>query len=164
MKKIPLTQGKYALVDDEAFEWLNQWSWCFFKGYAIRGQRYGPRKENKTRFIYMHRQVLERNGISLDNLETDHINRDKLDNQKGNLRPVSSSLNKWNVGLQSNNKSGIKGVSWGKRDKRWITELKAYGKVAYRGIWKSKLAAILAYKLAEKKYRSDLRYLEVTNG
>jgi hypothetical protein len=75
MKKIPLTQGKFAIVDDEDFEYLNRWKWYFAPvGYATRGDGHG--RGNRT-VVYMHRVVNKTTG----GLVTDHINRNKLDNR-----------------------------------------------------------------------------------
>lgn len=56
MKEIKLTQGKVALVDDEDYEWLTQWKWCYLAGgYAIRRQSYGGTgKYRRSIYIYMH--------------------------------------------------------------------------------------------------------------
>jgi hypothetical protein len=52
MKQIPLSNGKFALVDDEDFEYLNQWKWSYSgHGYAHRLQ------SGKT--VYMHREILK---------------------------------------------------------------------------------------------------------
>ncbi len=102
MKKIPLTQGKFALVDDEDFEYLNQWKWKFLSGYAAR------KKGKKT--IYMHRLV----NNTLDNKSTDHINMNKSDNRKENLRSSTSSQNKFNRDSMGGS-SKYKGVSWNKK-------------------------------------------------
>jgi len=109
VKKIKLTQGRYALVDDEDFNWLNQWKWCFDRsnGYAHRNQWVN----GKNRKIYMHRIILGNPRGILIKVETDHKNRNKLDNRRKNLRVVTRSENVLNKGLQSNNTSGIPGVT-----------------------------------------------------
>ena len=82
MKEIPLTRGKFALVDDEDYEWLSQWKWyCSTTGYAVRGC--------KNRILYMHREIAKTKPGML----TDHINRNKLDNRKENLRFCSHREN-----------------------------------------------------------------------
>ena len=83
MKKINISTPKYpnqfTFVDKENFEWLNQWKWrTHSKGYAIRMA--GGRKN--AHVIYMHRLIND----TPDGFETDHINRNKLDNRKKNLR------------------------------------------------------------------------------
>lgn len=108
MKKIPLSQGKYALVDDEDFEYLNQWRWHFSSGYAVstvikRGSTYMHSLVNKTP-----------KGKS-----TDHINEDKLDNRRSNLRTCTQSQNMVNTGLRTDNMSGYKGIRWDPNRGKW---------------------------------------------
>ena len=117
MKYINLTQGKSTVVDDEDFNWLNQWKWHFgYKGYAAR-------KPN-SKVIYMHRVIIK----APIGLETDHINRDKLDNRKFNLRLVSRQTNSFNRGLNKNNTSGFRGVGWHEEKKKW----RAYIRISYK--------------------------------
>lgn len=85
MKEIPLTQGKVALVDDEDFEYLNQWKWYALKTgntYYVRTAIYPKGEKGKQKLIQMHRLIMK----PPDHLEIDHINRNALDNQKHNLR------------------------------------------------------------------------------
>jgi hypothetical protein len=49
----------------------------------------------------------------------DHINRNKLDNRRANLRIADKSINAINSGLRNTNTSGYKGISWSKRGKKW---------------------------------------------
>lgn len=151
MKNINLTQNKVSLVDDDDFDWLNQWKWGFNKkGYAQRTKRYGLRKDNKHKLFQMHREIMKRHNFNLENLEIDHINHNGLDNRKSNLRVVDRATNAKNRKLNSNSKSGIKGVSFCRRLNKWQAEIQIDNKQIYLGVWKSKLGALLARKLAER--------------
>jgi len=67
MKKIPLTQGQFALVDDADFDWLNQWKWTAQK--RPTGLWHAARREGRKRYVYMHRQIL---GLTEPRIRTDH--------------------------------------------------------------------------------------------
>lgn len=58
--------------------------------------------------VMLHRAVIGKNP---KHKVTDHINRNKLDNRRSNLRFVSQHINTMNVGISKNNKTGYKGVS-----------------------------------------------------
>lgn len=120
MKKIKLTQGKFALVDDEDFDWLNQWKWHYDGSYAAH-------KASKK--VYMHRLI----NKTLSGFQTDHINRDKLDNQRNNLRTVSSSQNSLNITVRTDNKSGTTGVFWRQDRRKWSVYINKDGKRRYLG-------------------------------
>lgn len=97
MKEIPLTQGQVALVDDEDYEFLNQWKWHAQKGlntyYATRTiNRKITKGEWKCESMKMHRAILK----PPDNMVVDHINHNGLDNRKENLRIVTHRENHWN--------------------------------------------------------------------
>jgi hypothetical protein len=121
MKKIPLTKGMFAIVDDEDFKWLSQWKWNFSAdGYAKRSQyvRLGKYKYT-SKIIRMHRLVNQ----TPDGQITDHINRNKLDNRKENLRVTNKSQNGLNRGKNKNNTSGHKGIYWDSYSGKWKVEL-----------------------------------------
>jgi hypothetical protein len=90
MKTINLTQGKVALVDDEDYEYLNQWTWCAQKDrntyYAKRGVNKG---NNKTERINMHRLIMN----TPHDMFVDHIDHDGLNNQKYNMRNCTWAQN-----------------------------------------------------------------------
>src|SRR6188768_2332166 len=93
MKEIPLTQGKSVMVDDEDFEFLNQWKW-----YASKSNNtfYAHRRVGKHgRFVYMHRLILGIDNISPE-LFPDHMDRNGLNNQRYNLRIATRSDNNSN--------------------------------------------------------------------
>lgn len=149
MKKIKLTQGEYALVDDEDFEYLNQWKW-FLKssGYVIRTQRFGERKYNKSKKIYMHRLI----NNTPEDLQTDHLDRNKLNNQKMNLRSVTNQQNCINKGLQKNNTSGYKGICWLTQNNKWRVRIKVNGKEIPLGCYSTIQGAWLARRWGERLY------------
>lgn len=143
MKKIKLTQNKYALVDDRDFEWLSQWSWCYSHGYALRATNAGDR-------IYMHRAIND----TPKGFETDHINRDKLDNQRMNLRTVSRAQNSMNHPAHKNNITGIKGVNWSKNAKKYYARIVINRKKIHLGYFDDIETATKARKEAEKIYHA----------
>ena len=137
MKLIELTQGKFAKVDNEDYEFLNQWEWCYALGYAVRGQW---RKTNYTN-IMMHRLIMQ----TPKGLFTDHINGDKLDNRKINLRTCSANGNQQNKKIYKNNKSGFKGVSKKKGKNGFVSQICVNNKILHIGYFRDKKEAALAY-------------------
>lgn len=113
MKLIPLSkQGKnkgryFAQVDDEDYEYLNQFNWkvsCMPKTqYAMRQVR----KENKKYNISMHREIM---GLQKYAEWCDHIDGNGLNNQRSNLRKASPQENQFNRGKIKNTSSKYKGV------------------------------------------------------
>lgn len=89
--KIPLTQGKFAIVDDEWADRINMdlWHYCRQNGYARLGYRYG----GKQKFFYMHRLIMGVAWEGASALVVDHINGDKLDNRTANLRLCTQAEN-----------------------------------------------------------------------
>lgn len=80
-KVIPLTRGKFAIVDEADYDVLNQWNWYYVEnGYAARWGT--PR-------MSMHRLI---NGTP-KGMHTDHINGNKLDNRRCNLRTCTQGQN-----------------------------------------------------------------------
>lgn len=121
MKKIDISTKSFpdtfALVDDADFEWLSQWRWSNKKGYARRNTWEPGTKRQQT--IWMHRLI---NNTPMG-YETDHIDRNPLNNQRENLRTVTGGQNKMNIGVRSNSTSKITGVNWDKKKGKWMARI-----------------------------------------
>lgn len=140
MKRIPLTQGKFALVDDELFDYLNQWKWYYKEGYAAR----------TLKTIRMHRVIMN----APIGVEVDHRNRNKLDNQRTNLRLADDFLNNQNQGIRKDNTSGQKGVHYNSLQSKWVARLQFRNKRIFLGSYKTKEEAIVAYQQAQTEYQA----------
>lgn len=146
MKTIPLTRGKFALVDDEDYEVLNQSKWCLdSNGYAARCIW----EDQKRKRIYMHRVVVK----APKGMFTDHINGDRTDNQKANLRIVTHHQNNFNRRKFPRWTSRYKGVmhkSKSARGKLWVSSIKFKKKTRRIGAFDIEHHAALAYDLWAK--------------
>ena len=144
MKKIKLTQGKYALVDDNDFEFLNKYKWCARRTgsifYAVRNE------DRKT--ILMHRMIMKPEPEK----EIDHIDSDGLNNQRKNLRPCTHQENLRNQRIRKNNKTGYLGVSFYNRTQQYVSFISFQGKSIGLGYFSTAEAAHNAYIKACKKY------------
>lgn len=154
MKKIPLTQGKYALVDDEDFEYLSQWRWYWLNGYATKAS---ARIGGKQKRIYMHRIILKAKEKDM----CDHKNANRCDNRKENLRLCNALQNSWNTKIAKNNTSGYKGVFWRKERDKWKVCLTANKQNIYIGSFVDKKEAAKAYNKAAIKYFGEFALLNV---
>jgi hypothetical protein len=92
--------------------------------------------------------------------EIDHINGDGCDNRLINLRLVDHAQNKYNAKLNLNNVSGIKGVSYSKRHRRWRADIRADGKSYYLGTFSTKEEAARARLDAEVQLHGEFRRQE----
>lgn len=157
MKKISLTQGRFALVDDEDYEYLSKWNWYVSNtGYAMRTQYLGGGRANEKKVhIHMHRVI----NNTPEGMQTDHIDGDRLDNRKSNLRSCQEVDNHKNVGISSRNTSGYKGVSLCHTKDKWrariVATIDGIRKEIWLGTFDDKLEAAKAYDEASKKYHSE---------
>jgi hypothetical protein len=158
MKEIKLTQGKFAIVDNEDYEYLNQFKWY---AYKHRNTFYA-----KYKSIRMHRLILN----IPQGLYVDHINHNGLDNRKENLRICTNQQNLHNSLKSYNNKSGFKGVfpliikHKSKIYYYWRVEISCNNKKYYLGTYKTKEIAALAYNEAAIKFHGEFACLNIIEG
>lgn len=141
-------QGKFSncedvfLFDIEDFDLIKDY--CWYKdnhGYAVSHVKGTDRKEKR---ISMH--------ILLGFKYGDHINRDRTDNRKENLRDATPRENVRNRGVASNNTSGVVGVSWDKSRQKWRAYIRLEDGWRQLGRFLNKDAAVRARLEAEAKY------------
>ncbi len=159
MKRIPLTQGKFAIVDDEDYDWLMQWKWCAQKtprGFlAVRaGSVAGGGKQT---LIRMHRLIMNTPA----GMETDHRYHDTLDNRKAHLRVCTIAQNRHNATPNKNSSSKYKGVSWDKRNSRWAVCIGLNKKLTYLGRFEKEEDAAAAYNVAAIRMHGEFAWLNV---
>ena len=156
MKQISLTKGQFTIVDNEDFERLNQYKWfCSNRGYVCRNKKLGYGKFNR-KTEWMHRLIIN----TPENMYTDHINGNKLDNRKSNLRICIKSENNRNVNKRKNNTSGYKGVFFNKVWKTWFVKLTIGKKYITGGkTYKNPKEAAIRYNKLAKKYYGEFASL-----
>lgn len=136
MGQIKLTRGKSALVDENLLVVLNNFKWqCTADGYASA--------TIKSKFTSMHRFIL---GAEKGTL-VDHINGDKLDNRRENLRIVTRSRNAQNI-KKIYSTTGYKGVCWDAKWNKFRSDIKVNGKRKGLGGYVDPVDAARAYDKA----------------
>ena len=149
MKEIQLTQGKVALVDDEDYEYLNQFKWHVSNDNYARRTIY---KDKLYKALFMHREIMK---VS-KGLLVDHINGNRGDNRLCNLRDVSRKINTQNRKSASiNNSCGLLGVSEHKgvgKSGRFVAGIYIEGKRKHLGVFDTAQQAHEAYLTAKRKY------------
>ncbi len=145
-KVIFLTKNQRTTVSFEDFDYLNQFKWHYHsKGYATRCIRLkGNWKKRKQ--ILMHKVILKRMGIEVpEGFVSDHIDGNKLDNRRSNLRVVTPTQSNFNRLLSSS----FVGVSFNKNCKKWHARIKT----KHLGYFNNKEKAIIARRKAEVEMR-----------
>ena len=163
MKRIKLTQGQYALVDDADFGNLSEHKWYASKSrysgyYAYRECPcwIGNSRENR-RVVLMHKQIMKVPKGKI----VDHVNHSALDNQRGNLRVCTYSQNSQNYIKRQKGSSAFKGVCWSKIHQKWLARITVNGKRRHLGFFASEIKAALAYEYNAIKYFGEFACAQV---
>lgn len=142
--------GKFTcILDDkgrEIFETFGNGSgkWNITKN---RDKFYLQKRTSKG-LVYLHRLIVQ----APPGKYVDHINENTLDNRQVNLRVCTNSANLRNGRLRANNTSGVKGVTWNARDKKWSATIKVKYRSIFLGNFTDFEQAVEARKSAEKLY------------
>lgn len=141
-----------AIVDDETFNEIAQYLWCYDGAYAVRRKMF---PDGKARKVYLHREIMG----SPHGLEVDHRNRNKMDCRRENLRIGTGQQNHCNMPLQKSNKSGYRGVHFSKRNQNWVAQLSCKGKMITVGSFDSAEEAASAYNTAALEHHGEFAHL-----
>ena len=149
---IPLTQGKYALVDEEDYERVNQYNWCLQVG------KYAGMYIEKEHYL-MHRFIM---NVTDSKVWVDHIFHDTLDNRKSQLRVCTPSENsqnsRSNIGL-----SKYKGIHYHKKNNKWRACINTTNSRIHIGMFTNEEDAARAYDAKAKELFGEFAYLNFKN-
>ena len=154
-KKIPLTQGKFALVDAEDYERLMKYNW--YAEYTCCQWKIG-RRSNKI--IYMSREIMG----APKGKEVMHKNHDGLDCRKANLQIASHSETTQHNRLREDKTSRYKGVSWEKRRQKWKARINKDGKYHWLGYFDDEEDAAQRYDEKALELYGDTAFLNCSDN
>ena len=154
MKKIKLTQGKFAIVDEQDYPLLVSRKW--FAVHDKNRRWYAATKIGK-KTVKMHRFILDCAEMVL----TDHINRDGLDNCRRNLRECNFSQNMANSIKREKTSSKFKGVGLDKDTGKWRARIRVNGDEIHLGRFNDESKAAAAYNAAALRVFGEFANLNV---
>jgi len=131
-----MPDGKIFYIDKEDYDFVKSNDWHYDDGY-LRSTKLG-----KMHRCFMHNQLQQ-------GLEVDHINRNRLDNRRSNLRVVTRQENMHNKSLYKTNKSGYPGIKWNKRLNKWQAQITFNKQRIHLGVFENLQDAIASRRLAE---------------
>lgn len=158
MVKVELTQGQFALIDDEDLTAVSEHSWCVqqYKNKRRSTKVYAKAAMRGTQ-VTMHRFLLNPPlGLSVD-----HINGDGLDNRKSNLRLCTKQGNAANRPKDriKNATSKYKGVSLVPQSGKWVAKIQVDGKGIQLGCFETEEDAARAYNVAAIEHFGEFAWL-----
>ena len=151
IRQIPLTGGKFAIVDAADYEWLSQYRW------SCRGGSNNPyaARSHANKMIWMHREIMQ----TPPGMVCDHIDCIGLNNRRCNLRNCTRQENARNLPKGSRGTSCYKGVWWNKELGKWGAGICRDGKRYQLGWFDSEIDAALAYDCKARELFGPFAYL-----
>jgi len=161
-RRIPLTQGKFAIVDQQDYERLAKYKWHAARHgrscYAQRGTGSAKSGKRKKHLVMMHREIL---NVGEDKL-IDHKNHNGLDNRRANLRAATWEENCWNKRKpKAHCSSRYKGVMWDKRRGKWQAQIGYKSKKIFIGYFEDEKSAARAYDTKARELFGDYASLNL---
>ena len=141
-------KGEPFYFDVEDYDLIKKYCWTKQKGYIAAYD--GPYKPQ----IRMHRLIMS----APDNCVVDHINGDKTDNRKENLRLCQQNENARNRKRNKNNTSGVTGVRFHRQSGKWVARIKVNYRYIALGSYDTMEEAVIARKAGEEKYFGKFSY------
>jgi hypothetical protein len=132
-----------TIIDEEIYYDLIKYSWCYSNGYV-----HGIINKKTTK---LYRYIINYNGKDV----VDHINGNKLDNRKSNLRIVTQAKNMMNKSSHKNATSKYIGVNWDKNTKSWLVRISINGKSKNLGRFKDEIEAAKVRDIATKEHYKE---------
>jgi len=158
--RIPLTRGKYALVDAEDFPRLAAHSWHAFhdrkdgRWLAVRGERIRIAGRSVNRNIWMHREILDAPAAVL----VGHVNGKGLDNRRANLQQSTRAERYAKRGKLGTNTSGYCGVTFYARTGKWRAQIRCDGTTLHLGYFTTAEEAAAAYDRKARAVFGEFAY------
>ncbi len=148
---VPLTKGHEAIIDAGDVDLVAAWNWIASERqsrvYAVRGDYSTGKRLN----VYMHRVI----ASAIKGLDVDHRDANGLNNRRHNLRLATRQQNQFNQRTHFDNKAGLKGVHWHKRDRRWCAQIQINRKVKHLGYYTTPQEAYAAYCKASAELHGE---------
>jgi len=148
---IPLTKGKFAIVDADDYDWLNRHKWCISKK---RYSFYACRQTHAEK-IFMHRVITN----APKGMLVDHIDGNGLNNRRSNLRICTIAQNNRNSRPWRRSYSKYKGVSWCQAAGKWRARIRPNHKQIHLGCFDTQIEAARAYDKKAKELFGEFAYL-----
>lgn len=149
LKEIKLTNGMFTIVDNEDYDKLVNSNWYYSNGYAKKSVK--NESTGKWRYIYLHRLITD----VPRKIQIDHINGNRLDNRRENLRFCTNAENGKNRKISKNNTSKFKGVFFYKKGNSWRSMIRVDGRRIFLGDFGSAEAAYEAYCKASSEFHKN---------
>lgn len=147
MASIPLSKDKTTILDDEDFMSIADRAWHFCGGYARTTVVDKESQSFRTKAVYLHRFLI---GLSEDDpRHIDHINGDRLDNRRENLRVCEPFQNSMNALASTKSKTGVRGVCFDRQRGKWVATLMVKGKKIFKKRFDSFSDAVAAREAVE---------------
>jgi len=148
------SKGEEFYFDFEDYETIKNYCWSINKlGYLL-----AKRRDNPSKTIYMHRLLMKDELAKYNKkLQVDHIDINKANNRRSNLRLATAQQNRCNRKPIKTNKSGIPGVRYKEKQKKWYVVIQYKKKTHWIGSFDKKEDAVRARLEAEKKYFGEFR-------
>jgi hypothetical protein len=150
VRHIPLTQGKYAIIDAADFERVAQFNWCA----SVSGNRVYARCNIEGRSVFLHRFLTN----APKGMVVDHIDHDGLNDRQSNLRICTFQENLHNSRPHGKS-SRFKGVCWDKAGRRWVVYICHNRRSRFVGHFTDEIEAARAYDRKAYELFGEYAYL-----
>lgn len=161
MIKIPLTQGKFALIDDEDWPAISGYKWHAAKfPHTFYAKSNIPIGDGKGTTIRMHSIILCPNTGQ----QVDHINHNGLDNRRNNLRLCTNQQNQGNRRKWKPKSSLYKGVFWDKQKNKFRASIRRNMKLKHLGCFHDEIEAAKAYDIEALKHFGEFALINFKEG